>query len=126
MPTTLTKTNFYFDEKTLILHKHYFGIITVQDILTSWKEAIQNDHVCTDYKRFLLDYRNAHFNVALDHVPKISEFYQKQTVFFNARIAVITYHPEDIVVPILLQNSGGNYSIRPFSTSNAASNWLIN
>jgi hypothetical protein len=115
-----------FDNKSKILFKHYFGRITLQDIISSWEIAFENKIIPKNTKRFILDYRKASFNLRVIDYKGISDFYKKHlNVFKNAKIAIVTDSYKDIVVPVLVQEDDFHYFSQPFSTIEAAINWVL-
>ena len=115
-----------FDEKTGILFKNYFGIITIEDIRSSWIYAFENHIIPANIKGFILDYRKATFEMTLDENIEISKFYQQYIhVFRNFKIAILTQNHKDIVIPILVKRNDDGYQSEPFSTLDAAMKWIL-
>ncbi len=115
-----------FDADSGILYKYYFGLITIRDIVSSWKYAFENNLIPINKKGFILDYRNASFDIAIDEHPKIAEFYKSHLdVFGNFKIAVITNEPKDVVIPILVETMDDGYISSPFSTLEGAIEWVL-
>jgi len=117
---------YVFDEKTGILFKNYFGIISIEDIRSSWIYAFENHIIPTNTKGFILDYRKATFEMTLDEHLEISKFYQQYIhVFRNFKIAILTLNHKDIVIPILVKQEDNGYQSEPFSTLDAAIKWIL-
>jgi len=120
------KFKYEFQKDTGILFKFYYGNITMNDLISSWEYAIKNNLIPENKKGFLLDYRNATFNFSLTEYNKIPEFYKQHTsIFRDYKIAILTENPKDIVIPILVKEEDYGYQSRPFSTFNAAIEWLL-
>lgn len=120
------KFTYEFKKDTGILFKFYYGDITIEDLISSWEYAIENNLIPEDKKGFLLDYRNASFNFDISEYYKIPEFYKRNpNVFQDTKIAILTENPKDIVVPILVKEADYGYQSRPFSTLNAAIKWIL-
>ncbi|MDX1829886.1 MAG: hypothetical protein R3342_10120 [Lutibacter sp.] len=122
------KKNFkyQFDNSLGILFKFYYGLITIEDIESSWEYAFKNSLIPKDVKGFILDYRNSNFNIKVEEYNKIADFYKKHLeVFGNFKIAILTEEPRDIVIPVLVETKDQGYSSRPFSTLNSAIDWVL-
>lgn len=117
--------NFKFSCRKGILYKTYFGSISLGDIITSWLEVINSDILTEKLHGFVLDYRKAHFDFHHSRHVEIADFYrQHPTVFEGKRIAYVTSSPDDIVFPILIQIQDDGYESMPFSTIEAAVEWV--
>ena len=117
---------YHFDSELGILFKYYYGSITISDISTSWEYAFKNNLIPKETKGFILDYRNATFDIEIDQYVEIPNFYKKHLdIFGNQRIAIITENAKDIVVPILVEAKDEGYSSKPFSTLEAAISWVL-
>ncbi len=115
-----------FERNNGILYKYYYGIITLNDIITSWQFAFQNNIIPPDVSGFILDYREAHFEIAIDENKKIADFYKAHPLIFgNFKFAIITTDPKDVVVPILVAFDDDGYYSKPFCTVEAALTWIL-
>lgn len=120
------KFEYEFDSKTNILHKTYYGSISMEEIESSWKYAFNNGLIPKDVKGFILDYRNANFDINIEKHIEISDFYKKFIeIFGGLKIAIITENPKDIVIPVMVNTKDEGYSSRPFSTVEAAIVWIL-
>ncbi len=120
------KVKYKFDDSTGILYKYYFGTITLDDIFTSWNDAISNNIIPKDTKGFILDYTKANFDLEFDELDKIPEYYKQHLdIFRNKKIAILTQSVRDIVYPILVEKKDSGYSSRPFYTLEAAIEWVL-
>lgn len=120
------KFEYQFNSLLGILFKYYYGLITIEDIESSWDYAFKNGLIPKDVKGFILDYRNSNFNMEVEEYNKIADFYKKHIeVFGNSKIAILTEEPKDIVIPILVNSKDQGYSSRPFSTLNSAIDWVL-
>ena len=120
------KTKYRFDESTGILYKYYFGTITLDDIFSTWDEAISKKIIPPNTKGFILDYTKANFDIKINEVDRIPEYYRKHlNIFENKKIAIITQTPDDIVFPIMVEKKDSGYSSHPFYTIEAAIEWVL-
>ena len=122
------KENFkyIFDEATRILYKHYFGEITIKDISSSWDFAIANNLIPKETKGFILDYREASFDIDIREYGKIAEYYKKHLeIFKDQKIAIITRTSKDVIIPTLVESKDDGYTSKPFYTEDAALKWVL-
>ncbi|MBU1368877.1 MAG: hypothetical protein KJ578_02725 [Bacteroidetes bacterium] len=122
----IAKATYKFDDQLKILFKTYHGAITIQDLTRTWDEAIEQNHIPANVKGFILDYREAGFNIPLDRYKEIPAYYRLHPeVFEGYRIAILTNSPKDIVIPVLVEMEDFGYQSRPFSTLEAAVKWVL-
>ena len=120
------KFKYQFDSSLGILFKYYYGLITIEDIESSWKYAFENGLIPKEVKGFILDYRNSNLNINIAEHTAIADFYKKHIdIFGNFKIAVLTEGYRDIVVPFLVETKDDGYSSKPFSTLEAAIWWVL-
>lgn len=120
------KFEYKFNNSLSILFKTYYGPITIEDIESSWVYAFENNIIPKVKKGFILDYRNSNFNIEIEDHILIANFYKKHIdIFGNYKIAILTENPKDIVIPILVEAKDEGYSSRPFSTLEAAIEWIL-
>jgi hypothetical protein len=120
------KFKYQFNSSLGILFKLYFGRINIDDITSSWEHAFKNNLIPKETKGFILDYRNATFDLEISEHNAIADFYKKHIdIFGGFKIAIITIEPKDLVIPILVEFKDAGYSSKPFSTVEAAIRWVL-
>jgi hypothetical protein len=120
------KFKYHFDSSSGILFKYYYGLISIEDIESSWEFAFENGIINKDIRGFILDYRNSNFNIKIEKYVEIANFYKKHLeIFGNFKIAILTEEPRDIVIPMLVKTEDEGYSSRPFSTLESAIEWVL-
>lgn len=120
------KFKYHFDSTLGILFKTYYGLISIEDIESSWEYAFKNGLIPKDKKGFIVDYRESGFNITPKQSTAISDFYKKHIdIFGGYRIAVLTENPKDIVIPTLVEMQDEGYNSKPFSTLRAAIDWVL-
>lgn len=129
MKTTYkNKTGFRykFDAQTGILFKYYQGPIDIQTITDSWDQAISEHIIPAKTRGFILDYSESSLQIGLNELSGIPDYYKAHPeVFENKRIAIIVDKPRDIVVPMLVREKDSGYESKPFSTLEAAMQWIL-
>lgn len=119
------KFRIVYDDRLKILYKYYYGIIKINDIISSWDEIIENNMIPKLTKGIILDYSNAKLDVAITEYTKIPEYYKKNlSVFGGLKIAILTQKKEDVIVPSLVQLKDDGYLSKPFYTKEAALAWV--
>ena len=120
------KIKYHYNEHTQILYKTYIGNINIEDIISSWKNAISNNIIHTNVIGIICDYRLAHFDLGLDQDRMITEFYHKNlNVFGGLKIAILTSDPMDYIIPLLVKNEDKGYESSPFTNIENALSWVI-
>ncbi|WP_166962433.1 hypothetical protein [Yeosuana marina] len=120
------KFKYQFDSSLGILFKYYYGMITIDDIESSWEYAFENGLIPKETKGFILDYRHSNFKMKIEEHTEIVAFYKKNLdIFGGFKIAILTEDPKDIVFPILVKTEDEGYSSAPFSTLEAAIAWVL-
>jgi len=115
-----------FNSKTGILFKYYYGTITIEDIIYSWDFAIENKLIPKGVKGFILDYTEASFKISVDESDEIPKYYKKHPDIFNhCKVAILTVKPTDVVIPLLVKQKDDGYMSKPFSTLEAAIQWVL-
>jgi len=120
------KISYRFDTTTGIVIKTYHGSITLSDIHNSWLRAFSQESFPLENKGFVLDYREAVLDMEIRENASIADFYKRHLRYFgNKKIAIVTENPNDIVIPMLVREKDSGYESRPFSTMEAALQWVL-
>jgi hypothetical protein len=115
-----------FDESTGIMYKHYYGLITIEDISSSWDYAMANGLIPNETKGFILDYRKASFDINIREHGQIADYYKNHLdIFRDKKIAIITQTSKDVLIPTLVESRDEGYQSRPFYTVESAINWVL-
>lgn len=115
-----------YDQETGIFYKYYYGPIEFNDIYESWEYLFKKNQLPEGIKGFIIDYRQATFNMEVNEYKKIVSFYQNNLEKFGGyKFAVITQNTKDITIPTLVATKDKGYQSRPFSTIRGAISWLL-
>ena len=113
-----------YDGGLKVLFKYYYGTISLDDIRESWEHAFAHRLIPRGTKAFVIDYREAILTIPIAATYKIAEFYRNNGKYFkDARVAVITERPDQVVFPTLVEQLDDGYATRPFFTLEAAIEW---
>ncbi|WP_163715740.1 hypothetical protein [Mangrovibacterium lignilyticum] len=122
----MNKFKYHWDSSRKTVFKLYAGNITLEDIRSSWEYAIANNLIPKETVGFVLDYREASLQVKVDSYEAIADFYWEHVeVFGGTKIAIISTNPRDIVIPMLVETRDNGYMSKPFSTVEAALEWIL-
>lgn len=120
------KFAYSYDNTSGILYKHYFGLISLEDIYSSWDYAIQNHIIPKGTRSFILDYQLASFDIKIKEYSGIAKYYKDHLkIFGGSKIAIITQTPKDVVIPTLVETHDEGYWSRPFYSLGAAIDWVL-
>ncbi|MCF8332085.1 MAG: hypothetical protein K9H84_06505 [Bacteroidales bacterium] len=121
------KFKYEFDPETGIFYKYYYGPIQLIDIYESWEYIFSTGRLPQkNIKGFILDYREATFNMEINDYKKIAKYYQNNLDKFGGyKFAIITENAKDIVFPTLVSTQDSGYQSKPFSTLQGAKSWLL-
>ncbi len=121
-----TRYKFYFDPEKRILFKKHLGNVTMEQIFSSWDEAIRDNLIPSDTKGFVVDVRKAHYGIELAKVKTITRYFDSHPdIFSGKKMAVVVTSPEEIVLPVLIEYTPKSYSLKPFATETAALMWIL-
>jgi len=107
------------------MYKFYLGDIRIDDITSSWDDAIKRKIIPNETIGFILEYRKANFLIPVSFYKRIPAYYLKHPEIFNGkRIAILTTNPKVIFIPLLVEIEDQGYQTKPFSTEEAAIRWI--
>jgi hypothetical protein len=120
------KFNYIYDNINQVVYKRYYGIISIEDITSSWNFAFGAKLFPEFTKRFILDYRLAQLDFNEEIHMQIASYYQeKLSVFRESRIAIIVTDPIFTAISVLFGTLDHNYLSKPFSTEKEALKWVL-
>ncbi|ELR70847.1 hypothetical protein C900_03282 [Fulvivirga imtechensis AK7] len=119
------KVNCYYDQEKGIFYKKLSGDIYLGDLITSWESIIHAKLFPDHTKQFIIDYREARLRVDPDRVKDIANIYKERNhIFSKAKVALIMQKPEQVIMPILVNEEQCGVEFKPFYTEEAAVEWL--
>ncbi|MFA9391052.1 MAG: hypothetical protein ACERKD_14680 [Prolixibacteraceae bacterium] len=115
------------DKQGRIISMHYSGVITIKDLKGSWLEVLDQEIIASNIRGFILDCRNTVMEIDVEQISLLSDFFKNNLASFKMkRFAYITRSPNQIILPLLLQEDNYFYESKPFSTFEAAIDWVLN
>lgn len=120
-----TGITYDYDPGTGIFRKIHFGDIVFEDVINSWNEIIGENAIPDGTSRFILDYINATFLTDNNGTTQLVKFYKAYShIFSGSKIALIMNKPDQVILPILVDQEVSGISFKPFCTYEGAIEWL--
>jgi hypothetical protein len=107
-----------------ILIRKFYGPIDIKDITDSWDYLIENNILNETHKGVINDIRDAELNMNVHSFEKLINYLKKQEIFQRIKLAVVCDTPGKVIFPILGNTMNPDLKIKPFSTIEAAANWI--
>lgn len=120
-----TKNSLRYDHESEVLIAEYRDGISINELLTSWKEIIPACQAFNGMSGMVLDFSDANFDFPAPHHEKIVDFIKLNLSFFEkCRVGIVANNPHNIVVAMLIARADYRYCFRPFTTLKAALLWV--
>ncbi len=114
----------YIDDNSILLRK-VRGKAEFSDIYCSWNDMIKKGELKPGIKGIINDFHNAELIMNIADVKKLINLFEENAeIFGGKRIAVVVDTYKNIVFPIVGQKFASKMEIRPFSTCDAAYDWV--
>lgn len=111
------------DDKILVREAR--GRVTFPDIYKSWQELITSGRLNDSLIGIINDFRELELDVTINDVNDILELIDENFDFFkNIKIAVVVDSYKNIVFPMIVEKISKKARIKPFSTIEAAEDWV--
>jgi len=108
-----------------ILIRNFVGKVTYQDIIDSWEYLHKNKLITKKIKGVINNFYDCELQMDLESFKNVLSYIKKQDFLKTIKIAVVSDSPKIIVFPFLANENQGDLKIKPFSTSEAAINWVL-
>lgn len=114
----------YIDDNSILLRK-VRGRAEFSDIYCSWNDMIKNGEISPGIKGIINDFHNAELIMNISDVKKLINLFEENSdIFGGKRIAVVVDSYKNIVFPMVGQKFASKMEVRPFSTYEAAYDWV--
>lgn len=121
------KVDLGLDQKGRIISIRYSGEVTLQELKTNWIDVIDQNIIGANIQGFILDCRNSVMNLEIEEISKLSDLFKEHLdIFQKKKFAYVTESPSQIILPLILQENDLLYESKPFSTTEAALDWVLN
>ena len=108
-----------------ILIRKISGDIGVNDLIKSWEEFIQNNFLNERIKGVINDLSDCKLIMDFTDFDNLMNFLKKHECFKNIRLAVVSDNPKIIIFPTFGELKEKEINIKPFTTFEAATKWIM-
>ncbi len=115
----------YIDDNKILV-RSIRGKADFKEIYDSWKDLIIDGYFNSSVTGMINDFCSAELDVDISDMKKINKLLDDYPEVFNGiRIAVVVDSFKNIVFPMVVEKVAKQANVRPFSTFEAARNWIL-
>nr|WP_319398126.1 hypothetical protein [uncultured Carboxylicivirga sp.] len=108
-----------------ILIRDFNDKVGIDEIIGSW-ENLKNNHLLNkSLKGVINNLSNCDLNLNMDSFKLLMGYLNKDECFYYIKLAVVCNKPKTVIYPALGEEKESKLKIKPFSTVDAAVNWII-
>jgi hypothetical protein len=116
----------YINDKMILVRK-VRGKLDFSELYDFWVDLIENKKIDPGIKGIINDLRGSELNMTIPDVKKLIMLFEANSdIFLGKRMAVVTDSSQNIVFPMIGQKITSKIEVRPFSTFQAATDWILN
>ena len=108
-----------------ILIRNFKNSVDVSEIIKSWENLKENDLLTDKVKGVINNLIDCDLNMNMDSFKILMGYLKQNECFYRIKLAVICNKPKIVVYPTLGEEKEGDLKIKPFSTIDAAVEWII-
>jgi len=108
-----------------ILIRKFYNTVSAEDIIESWKYLCDNNLISKNIKGVINDLEDCELNMNMESFSKVLIYMKQTRELKKIKLAVITNIPKQIIFPSYGELQEKALMIRPFSSMNAAVNWIM-
>ncbi len=108
-----------------ILIRNFVGKVVANDIIESWKYLYKHQLINHSTKGLINNLQGCELMMDLESFTLLLNYMKSMKYIKNIKIAVIADNPKTIIFPILGHEQERELNIKPFSTMDAAVNWVL-
>jgi len=113
-------------ESEVILVRKYIGVVSTEEIIASWDDIFSNELINERCKGVIDDLTKCKLNMNMQSFQQLLKYLKQNRILKNIKHAVVSDTPEVIVFPTIAQKMDNDISICPFTTVDAAVDWILN
>ncbi len=114
----------YIDDDSIMVRR-VRGKAEFSDIFCSWSDLIKNNEIKPAITGIINDFRDVELIMNIADVKKLITLFEENTdIFGGKKIAVVVDSYKNIFFPMVGQKFTSKMQVRPFSTYEAAYNWV--
>ena len=120
------RVDYKFDEENKILFRNFSGIVNINDLVCVWVDTILNHIPNKQIKGIVSDFRGTDIQIEITDLSPLEKLFSKHIeILTQIKIAEVLDSPK-IVLPILFKRKNEEFQLWPFTTIEAALNWINN
>lgn len=108
-----------------ILIRDFEGKVSVHEIIESWENIIENKLIKDSTTGIINNLSGCDLNMNMTSFSKLISYLKKHEIFSRIKLAVVCDKPGTIIFPILGERKERDLKIKPFSTMEAAVDWVL-
>lgn len=108
-----------------ILIRDLIGDVGVTEIIDSWENLIAGNFLKPGIRGVMNDLTECNLQLSSTSFTTLTDYLKSKAVFRGLKLAVICDCLKNIVFPTMGENFVSELKIRPFSTLQAAVNWIL-
>jgi len=108
-----------------ILIRKFIGKTNDSDIINSWEYLIKNLLIDKKIKGVVTNLLECDLSLNMESFNTVLDYMNNQECIKGIKCAVVTNNPKTIVFPFLGEKRNRDLKIKPFSTIEAAVNWML-
>ena len=109
-----------------ILVREFEGTVSSKDIIESWEELIEKKMINSKLKGVINNLIECDLKMDIKSFNSVIMYIKKQKELKKIKLAVVCNSPRTFVFPILGEHRHKDLQIKPFSSIDAATNWILN
>jgi len=107
-----------------VLVRTFEGEVSSDDIIASWKLLHEKNLFTSRIKGVLNDLEDCELTMSMEGFRELMNYMKNQEHLLGLKIAVVTNSPKRIIFPALGEMQEKSLTIKPFSTIDAAIEWI--
>lgn len=108
-----------------ILIRNFIGKVNLNDIIDSWEYLNQNKLIDKKIKGIINNLTSCELIMNIESYESLITYLKKEDYIKKIKLAVISDNPKTIVFAFLGENQQNELKIKPFSTMEAAVDWIL-
>jgi hypothetical protein len=108
-----------------ILIRDFNGEVSTNEIIESWEYLISENLINDSTKGVINNISGCALLMDMEGFKVVLNYMKQQDILKKVKLAVICDDPKTIVFPALGERTENELRIKPFSTMNAAVNWVL-
>jgi radical SAM superfamily enzyme len=108
-----------------ILIRRFIGKVSIEDIINSWEYLNKNKLINDKIKGVINNLSCCELIFDMENFNDLLNYLNKHDYIKKIKLAVISDSPKTIIFPFIGEEQERELKIKPFSTTEAAVNWIL-